>query len=290
VGINNKILKKLDEWQQSEDSLPEGIEFYKRLLVAQNDTEEKYLVPEPTLSQSDIEGRLKQGINLLVWEDLSLDWIALQNLFNTIATLTVEYYADVEGDLKPLMDFASDLSTLQEATKIWYHNQPLSQLADAHSVSEGLLSALIHSAVKPFLTTRSEALIKLMDQQWWRRRYCPVCAGKPDFAFLSGKHGSDFLGKERRYRWLLCSRCDAQWLFQRQQCPYCGNQDQDALSYFTDDAGLYRLYVCQRCLGYLKTIDLSQTKEEILLPLERLLTIDMDRQGQEKGYKSLPFI
>jgi hypothetical protein len=32
-------------------------------------------------------------------------------------------------------------------------------------------------------------------------------------------------------------------------------------------------------------VDLRNAKTEIFLPLERLLTLDMDRQGQEKGYQ-----
>ncbi len=106
----------------------------------------------------------------------------------------------------------------------------------------------------------------------WRRGYCPICGGKPNFAFLD---------KERGARWLLCSRCDAQWLFQ-----HCGTQDQNALAYFSSDDGLYRLYVCEQCKSYVKAIGLRQTEAEILLPLERVLTADMDRQAQEKGYIS----
>jgi len=114
-----------------------------------------------------------------------------------------------------------------------------------------------------------------VNQERWRRGYCPICGGNPDFAFLD---------KERGARWLLCSGCDAEWLFQRLECPYCGTQDQDALAYFTDDEGLYRLYVCERCKRYLKALDLRQAKSEVLLPLERLFTFDIDAQAQEYGY------
>jgi len=119
-------------------------------------------------------------------------------------------------------------------------------------------------------------LLPEVDQERWRRQYCPVCGGPPDFAYLDKDAGA---------RWLLCSRCDAEWLFQRLQCPYCGSQDQSALAYFTDDEGLYRLYVCEQCKRYLKAIDLRQTESEILLPLERLLTFELDVQARGKGYR-----
>jgi formate dehydrogenase maturation protein FdhE len=75
-------------------------------------------------------------------------------------------------------------------------------------------------------------------------------------------------------------------VFQRLECPFCGYQEQGIPDYFADDKELYRLYTCQRCLKYLKAIDLRKTEDDILLPLERLLTIDMDRQAHEKGFEN----
>ena len=116
----------------------------------------------------------------------------------------------------------------------------------------------------------------LLKPESWRRGYCPICGGSPDFSFLEKEEGA---------RWLMCSRCDTQWLFQRLECPYCGTQDQTALAYFTDDKGLYRLYVCDKCKGYLKTVDLRQAESGINIDLERLLTSDIDIQAQESGYR-----
>jgi hypothetical protein len=123
----------------------------------------------------------------------------------------------------------------------------------------------------------AEALSDVVNQGVWRQRICPICGGKPDFAFLD---------KERGGRWLLCSRCDMEWLFQRLQCPYCGTQGQKALSYFTNDQGLYRLYTCEECRSYIKAMDLRKTQAEALLPLERILTAQLDRQAVGAGYKA----
>ena len=275
MNINSKILARLDEWQKREDSLPESVEFYKCLLHIQDDVKEHFAVPQPTISETGVSEKMRQGVPLLEWEALSLDWSAFQDIFQKTADLAGEYYESASDDFKGIKDIASDLSLLQEATRIWYEGKSLASLAKARSVNEELLAAVIHSAVKPFLTAHSEALIELVDQERWRRGYCPICGGKPDFASLD---------KERGARWLLCSRCDAQWLFQRLQCPYCNTQNQDSLAYFADEDGLYRLYVCQECKSYLKAIDLRKPEEEILLPLERVLTVDLDRQGKEKGY------
>ena len=81
-------------------------------------------------------------------------------------------------------------------------------------------------------------------------------------------------------------RCDAQWLFQRLECPFCGNKDQKQLAYLTDDNGIYRVYLCEECKGYLKSIDLRNADSEVILPLEWVATLDLDIQACESGYSA----
>ena len=69
---------------------------------------------------------------------------------------------------------------------------------------------------------------------------------------------------------------------------YCGNQDQNTLAYFIDDKGLYCQYVCEQRHTYIKTIDLRRAESDVLLTPERMVTLDIDKQGQEKGYQPGP--
>ncbi|MFC1893377.1 formate dehydrogenase accessory protein FdhE [Chloroflexota bacterium] len=139
-----------------------------------------------------------------------------------------------------------------------------------------LTRATSFATLKPFLVAHSKALLGFVNQKRWRRGYCPICGGRADFAFLDREHGA---------RWLVCCWCDAEWLFQRLQCPYCDNHNQDSLAYFTDEKGIYRLYICERCRTYMKAVDLRHVDKEVCLPLERVLTLNMDAEAQEKGYR-----
>ncbi len=259
--------------------MSESVEFYQRLLQLQRDIKAYVSTTPLALSQGEVSNRLRQGIPLLKWDALSLDWAALQSLFQSITNVADKYFEVVSGDLENLRGIASNVSFLKEATKAWYDGQPLLPLITTYSfsASEDLLTAVLHSTIKPFLTAHSEVLIRLVDQELWRRGYCPVCGGKPDLAFLD---------RERGARWLLCSRCDAQWLFQRLQCPYCGTQDQDSLSYLSDEEGVYRVYLCDECHSYLKAVDLRKKAGEITPRAERAETLDLDRQARLRGYKS----
>jgi len=272
-----KVLQKLDELGQSEGELPSFVQLYRQVLRLQAEARSRLTTPKPKLAEDVISSRLSQGIPLLSFEDLSLDWAQVQGLFQEIIRSVAKDSPDASKEVKTLGNILSNTTLLEEVVGAWYEGSSLIPIAMRHSVDGELLGLVVTAVVKPFLSAHSEVLLPKVDQESWRRRYCPICGGRPDFAYLDEERGS---------RWLLCSRCDAEWLFQRLECPYCGCQDQNALEYFTDDTGLYRLYVCAQCKRYLKAIDLRQAKSEVLLPLERLLTFELDIQAREDGYRS----
>jgi len=188
-------------------------------------------------------------------------------------------YKEHDGLLGPLPEVISGLKATQiiskQTVRTWYKGLPITIDQEGTDDLTPLISNLIHICAQPVLTKYAKTLTELIDQNTWRRNYCPVCGGSPDFGYLETEVGA---------RWLVCSRCDTEWHFQRLQCPSCGTTDQNSLSYYTDDNDLYRLYVCESCKCYLKVMDSRHTDKEILVPLERILTLDMDRQAQERGY------
>jgi len=167
-------------------------------------------------------------------------------------------------------------SLIKKAANAWYQYSSMNDIAQKIGISWEALSLCLKSAFHPILLRYSEQLSPVVNQDSWRQKVCPVCGGKPDFAFLD---------KETGARWLICSRCDAEWLFLRLECPFCGNREQDSLAYLTDEKELYRLYTCQRCRTYIRTIDLRRSGENVLFPLERIVTLDLDRQAHEAGYQ-----
>ncbi len=273
MDINSRILEKLEEQKQRCGELPQYLELYRDLLFIQIEGSKAIPKPQPILTPDEIDGRLSKGIPVLEWDALTIDWPIYQRLFRKAASIISEH---IEPSSRSIKNSSFGIPALQEMARAWYESSSLSPWSNAQDIDEDILSAVIHCAIKPFLAAQAKALIGQVSQEQWRHGYCPICRGKPDFAYLD---------KERGTRWLVCSRCDSEWLFQRQECPYCGTKDHTELAYFTDEKEMYRLYICKRCRTYLKTIDLRKTETEILMPLERVMTVDMDRQGREKGYK-----
>jgi FdhE protein len=272
----SRILKKLEEQEKEAGNLPLLLEFYRKLMQLQSSAQKRLGIPEPGPSREALRQRIQQGQPLLSFEELSLDWASVTDVFAEVVAAFARY-PQLFGDIpERLQEPGAGRLLTRKIAKTWFTGQALPP-ALPDGISENLFSAMIQATLQPFLAGQAKAWLNDVDQESWRRGYCPICGGVPDFSFLD---------KERGSRWLLCSRCDTAWVFQRLECPYCGNKDQDTLACFTDDDGLYRLYVCEKCQCYLKAIDLRQAKAEVLLPLERLYTIDLDKQAREHGYNS----
>ena len=270
------IISYLEEKESKEGTLPQLLKFYQKLLRAQSGVEQKLAsLLEPGLGSEAISERTEHGLPLIRFDELTFDWPLLGDTFTEVTAIFADY-PELFGELpKRLREPEASHLLTRKAVRAWFEGAKLPTTLAANDVSEHLLAAIIHATLKPFLVSHAKTWLGFVDQERWRRGYCPICGGSPDLAFLDKESGA---------RWLLCYRCDTEWLFQRLECPYCGNQDQNALAYFTNDDGYYRLYVCEQCKRYLKAIDLRQAEAGVLLPLERFYTLDLDRQAQGHGY------
>ena len=274
MQVKTEDIIALLEVKAKQERLSPLLEFYLKLLRVQLKVE-RMLVSRlaPSLPKEAIDKRLAGGVPLIAFDELALDKSLLIETFDKVTQAFAEYpelVGEIPGKFKEPGVVGGLLTKVIGA---WFDGVDVEPV-----LGEGRLplqEAILQATLKPFLTSHAAPLRSSIDQERWRRGNCPVCGGRPDFAYLD---------KERGARWLVCSRCDTEWLFQRLDCPFCRNQDQHKLGYLTDDAGLYRLYVCEKCQRYIKAIDLRLAKEEVLLPLERLETLDLDRQAKEQGY------
>ncbi len=270
--LDKEILERLAQQEKEEGNPPSIMKFYRDLLFLQSETRNCLSSIPPTLNREAARERLQHEVPLLSFDQLAPDWSSLAGVFKKVVAVFA-HYPELFGKIPTeIIGTKVDDYFNQQTARTWYEDGKLPRV---EGVNEGLYDTIVQATLRPFLTSHAPALAGLIEQEHWRRGNCPVCGGSPDFAFLDKEHGA---------RWLICSRCDTDWLFQRLECPYCGTRDQNALSFFTDNEGLYRLYVCERCRRYLKAIDLRQAKSEVLLPLERLLTLDMDLQARGNGY------
>jgi FdhE protein len=278
MEMDSQIMAKLEPEGMKRGLSLRLLAFYRSLGRIQAKAGERIGIPEVRIDSIIARARIEAGLPLLRFDELELDFSLLQDTFIQVAT-TFGNYPEFFGQLFESLKVTETHPLLSpEMAKAWFERskRPLAlALSELREYPD--IEATIQAAFKPFLVAWAKVLLGLVNQERWRRNYCPICGGKPDFAFLV---------RERASRWLLCSRCDSEWLFQRLQCPYCQCQDQNDLACYTDSEGIYRLYTCEQCHTYIKAIDLRLAKENLWLPLERVLTMSMDKQAQEKGYRA----
>jgi FdhE protein len=117
----------------------------------------------------------------------------------------------------------------------------------------------------------------VIEKSEWAEGYCPVCSKEPKIAELREEEG---------FRYLYCNQCGFEWNYLRIKCPFCGNEDQQELAYFTiEGEEKYRVDVCNNCERYIKTVDFRKTTERANLDVEDIATLHLDILASEEGYE-----
>lgn len=276
--VNNttsKIVKGLEEWADSSAHSSRFASFYLDLLKIQADVESITGIPAVGLPQELIDHRMLNGQSLARFEELDIDWSLANETLNKLAVLFKQYSDALQGYGKLQTEKMPELDA--NLAQEWLNGASLTAEAEKADILPSEMATLVHQTMRPFLTGYALAFQKRIRQQSWRRGNCPVCSSSPSFSYLEKENGA---------RYLVCSCCSMEWLFQRLDCPFCHNTDQKALSYQTDEKGVYRLYVCDKCKRYLKAIDLRKTEGDVNFSLEAIITVDLDLQARELGYTS----
>jgi len=157
--------------------------------------------------------------------------------------------------------------------------QGIHDLSAELSMDESILLFFLYHSTWPSIARQADLM---MDSNQiaknWDQGYCPVCGSLPSLAFLT----------ENGARILVCEFCRHQWPFKRILCPACGNADAKSINYFfSQEEQTYRVYTCDACRKYLKTVDTRQLTRAFYPPLESIVTTHLDLQAREMGYQGL---
>jgi formate dehydrogenase maturation protein FdhE len=225
-----------------------------------------------TLKLADLaalQARTQQGQPLLAFAQLPIKPQRFAKLALAIAQVLTSYYTDLAGQSLP-----SDAAGWVALAKRRFAQQPAEQSEKSPPVTLAEMSA--DQALKPYLTWAAEQILPHLDQGLWKQGNCPVCSGPPDLAFLEEEAGA---------RRLVCSRCNSQWRYRRVGCPFCDSDDYGKIVYYPSEDKVYRLYVCNACRRYLKTVNLRYATRRVLPEVERVVTVELDVAARQEGYR-----
>ncbi len=261
----------LTEAAKREPELASYYELHRTLFELQAAARQEIDAVLELADEEALEARIRQGLPLVASDQLPIEPERFARLAQEIAAVLTDYEVAVVADTMPQEpDEWADLAQRQfEMGQVFQEREEEPEEATLSRVAVDL-------ALKPYLAWAADQVMPHVDQGHWRRDYCPACGGAPDFAVLDEEVGA---------RRLVCSRCNAQWSYPRVGCPFCGTSDHNQLSYYVGEDKSYRLYVCESCGRYLKTVDLRETTRVIQLPVERVTTLRMDAAAHQEGYE-----
>lgn len=255
-----QIIEALEAARDEHPDLAGWLDFHRELLIAQRAAEPALLPLVEPVTPERVDTRKQAQQPLFTFNELEVDWLVVYGLVNQVDAIAARALPDFAG---------TGVEITEETVRAWYEGQ---------GPSDPRTAFLIHQALRPFLLRAAEAASPHLSPEVYRHwGHCPVCGGEPDFSVLEQESG---------VRVLFCSRCDTGWRFKRIGCPFCDTENPRKVAYYPSADGVYRLYVCDACDGYVKTMDLRETVRPFVLQVERILTGGMDLAATERGYRS----
>jgi FdhE protein len=147
---------------------------------------------------------------------------------------------------------------------------------DAEEEFFDLVELFLEESLRPSLEIVAQKYADVIARSEWSEGYCPVCGKEPKIGQIRGEEG----------RFLFCNQCGFEWHFLRIKCPFCSNEEQQSLAYFTVEGDeQYRVDVCNECKRYIKIVDFRESKREPNLDVEDIATLHLDILANEEGYE-----
>ncbi|MFQ5814781.1 MAG: formate dehydrogenase accessory protein FdhE, partial [Anaerolineae bacterium] len=172
------ISEALTEAAQREPDLAPYYELHRTLLELQEEARGEITATLEMADEEALPRRLLQGLPLISFAQLPIEAERFARLAQAIAQVLTDYEVDV-GEDRALPDAAAEWVSLAQ------QRFEEGQAGGEQSGEPGeatLAQMAVDLALKPYLEWAAEQVLPHVDQQHWKRGYCPVCGGAPDFA------------------------------------------------------------------------------------------------------------
>ena len=277
MGISEKdleVLRALTAAREEHEELADLLDFYHDLYAVQFEAKPDLAEPE-VRDELSMRGRLEGGIPHLTFDQLEIEPERLAQLVASVINVLLRHnptWQEAQEERTPEELVALSRQVFETWDTLTAPG-PDSIEGEDESWTDHPTALAVGFALAPYLQRASEVILPHLDLEFWAKRHCPICGGRPNFALLE---------QERGARQLMCSRCNSLWNYVRVGCPFCESEEKQ--SYYPSKDGVYRLYVCPSCNRYLKTMDLRGVFRQVHPVVERLLTVGMDLAAHQEGY------
>ena len=148
----------------------------------------------------------------------------------------------------------------------------VTQYAEKLGVQPSLLLYITSALIQPLLEDITRKIDPSFYDKWWQA-FCPICGRIPNVARL-----------RQRKRYLVCTFCGSEYLYDNFTCVHCNNKDPYSLKFLTiDGKPEFQIDFCEKCKHYIKVIDEKPLRDTIPNGLEDIMTLDLDLVAKGEG-------
>lgn len=272
-GVREAVERYRAEYPEYTDA----IELYGAIMEAQQTALAEAACAMEEIGPAEIEARLAMGDPLVDALSLPIDGAAYRDLVKKIC----EAVGAARPGGSPSCALLASWDGLSDSRVAAVRDAVLKKddlgFEPAGETGESDLEvarSILWEGLAPFYRVCGSILTSGIEQSSWMRGYCPVCGGAPLMGIFRQDDGL----------WLVeCSLCHTLWNLQRAACPFC-YETQGKLDYlYVDGDRSRRVNYCTACRKYVKTVDSRNDEEQKLLPLEDILTTNLDLAAEKEG-------
>ncbi|MCU0584192.1 MAG: formate dehydrogenase accessory protein FdhE, partial [Syntrophales bacterium] len=258
-----ETLQVIERHKSTNPQYSELLDILGEILILREEHRKRITKSIFPIDETHIEAKLQGGLPLVDFSSARLDLDEPKKFFLSLLEI---------GKKRNPVETEQILKDLEEG-KLNYEAMVYDSFTSAGEEAEAeetdddtidLLKFFVEESLRPSLEFVTDLYGGRITKMGWNEGYCPVCGRMPKIGHLVDKEGK---------RHLFCSQCGFEWRFRRVKCPFCGNEEQQSLSYFTVEGDeRYRVDVCDVCKRYIKTLDFRNVGEDAILDVEDVAT------------------
>jgi FdhE protein len=274
-------LETIEKYKNTTPHYSELLDILGEILILREEYRRKMKEIIFPIDEELIEKKIAGGLPLIDITSGNFDLTEPKEYFLALLKIA-EKRAPGETDeiIEKVQDGSIDFEMMIRESFLPIHDDSSDDLDDVEDSDDDdvfdLVELFLEESLRPAMEKVVEKYGKIVTDTGWSEGYCPICSREPKIGEIKDEEG---------VRVLFCNQCGFEWQFRRIVCPFCGNDEQQTLAYFTVEGDeRYRVDVCNVCKRYIKMVDFRETKQDADLDIEDIATLHLDMLANEEGY------
>ncbi len=267
---DSRELAALADLVAAQPELAPAVELEREILDGERRLQRRIGTPWVDVGADALAERVALGQRLISFDQLGIDWSELRLRVRQVVDVLRRHDALDAAEATRLTDIGRDPG-LAELVRQWFDAVP--GVVQPAVVVDPMLGDVLGLAARPFLVRAAEVLQQRISVEAWTKSTCPMCGARPSFAVI-GSPGT---------RQLVCGRCRCRWTFAARTCHRC--LDESRVRVFSAHEGTYQVAACDGCKAYLKGIDVRRAGRPLMLALDTVATLALDRVLADQGFE-----